>query len=393
MNRFPRQVRWAAPAAVAATVVAVTAGSLVSVAQASPGLPARTPAQLLAAVARSSSPPPPLTGEVKETVSLGVPQIPGADSPSSLTSLLTGTHSLTVWYADPAHVRLSMRTPLGEADLIRNGTTAWLWQSAADSVTRFALPPRKGAPSAAAPAVGALTPQQAARRILALVGRSTRVSVARNLTVAGQPAYQLVLAPRDGRSLIGHVDLALDARHPQLPLRVQVFARGASRHPAFETGYTSLTFGRPAASLFRFTPPRGASVHVAAPTGPGATPAGPPTGQAGPLSGTPRVIGKGWLSVAVLPASALSALGHGNPAAAAGQAARSMSGAGADSGNISPAAIAGAVLRSARPVSGPWGSGRLLHTSLVNVLITDSGHVLVGAVVPKVLYAAAAMLP
>ena len=40
-------------------------------------------------------------------------------------------------------------------------------------------------------------------------------------------------------------------------------------------------------------------------------------------------------------------------------------------------------------MSGAWGSGRLLQTSLVSVLITDGGRVFVGAVQPSVLYAAA----
>ncbi len=41
---------------------------------------------------------------------------------------------------------------------------------------------------------------------------------------------------------------------------------------------------------------------------------------------------------------------------------------------------------------GAWGSGRLLRTGLVSVLITDSGHVLIGAVTPQVLYSAAAQV-
>jgi hypothetical protein len=49
----------------------------------------------------------------------------------------------------------------------------------------------------------------------------------------------------------------------------------------------------------------------------------------------------------------------------------------------------GALLLAAHPVHGAWGSGRLLHTALVSMLITN-GHVLIGAVTPSVLYAAAA---
>jgi hypothetical protein len=50
---------------------------------------------------------------------------------------------------------------------------------------------------------------------------------------------------------------------------------------------------------------------------------------------------------------------------------------------------AGALLRAATPVHGSWGSGRLLRTSLLSVLITSNGQVLIGAVAPSVLYAAA----
>jgi hypothetical protein len=78
-----------------------------------------------------------------------------------------------------------------------------------------------------------------------------------------------------------------------------------------------------------------------------------------PITG-PTVMGKDWLSVVVLPGDA-SGLG-------------------------------GALLSAARPVHGSWGSGRLLRTSLISVLVTGSGQVLVGAVQPAVLYADAAQL-
>ena len=103
-----------------------------------------------------------------------------------------------------------------------------------------------------------------------------------------------------------------------------------------------------------------------------------------------RVIGKNWLQVAVLPASALSELaGQGNAAAVAGQAARSASGGG---GSVSGSGCSARCCKSAHPVHGAWGSGRLLHTSLLSVLITSNGHMLVGAVNPSVLYAAAAQV-
>jgi hypothetical protein len=85
-------------------------------------------------------------------------------------------------------------------------------------------------------------------------------------------------------------------------------------------------------------------------------------------SAGPTVLGKGWLSVAVLPSSA--------PASG---------GAGGEN-------VFGALLAASTPVHGSWGSGRLLRTSLVSVLMLSDGRVLAGAVVPSVLYADAAQL-
>src|SRR6202034_3025392 len=102
---------------------------------------------------------------------------------------------------------------------------------------------------------------------------------------AGQPAYQLSLAPKDHRSLIGQVRIAIDASN-SLPLQVQVFARGAAS-PAFSVGYTSLSFAAPAASNFTFSPPPGAkvkTVRVPAGAGPLAGLGGLPNLPAGAIS-------------------------------------------------------------------------------------------------------------
>jgi hypothetical protein len=380
-----RRARWAVPGGVVAVVAGAVAASAITVAQAAPGLPSRTPAQLLAAVGDQTGPPAPLTGTVVETASLGIPRLPGGDSPNSITSLLSGSHTVKVWYADPRHFRLAVPVQLGETDFIRNGNTGWMWQSSQNSVTKYALPAGGHARAKASGEWHAkpLTPQEAAQRVLAAVGPSTKVTTQSNVMVAGQAAYQLVISPKDTRSLVGKITIALDGAHPSVPLRVQVFARGATS-PAFQVGYTSISFVRPAAANFAFSPPRGAHVHAVTP------PAKKERHQVGQAS-APQIIGKDWLTVAVLPASDLSGLAGGNAAGLAGQAARSAAGQGGG-GSGEDAAIMGALLKSAAPVHGAWGSGRLLKTSLVSVLITSDGHVLVGAVTPQVLYSAAAQV-
>jgi outer membrane lipoprotein-sorting protein len=333
-----------------------------------------------------------MSGTVVESAALGIPQLPGQQDPSSPLSMLAGSHTVRLWYSDPTHFRLALPVPLGETDVIRNGGTGWVWQSSSNSVQRIMLPARPGGVHAS-PATGAgsmpapLTPQQAAQRLLTAVGPTTSVTSGPTTTVAGQDAYQLVVAPKDSRSLVGRVVVEIDAQHPGVVLGVQLFARGAAS-PAFQTGFTSITFAAPPASTFAFTPPHGASVHTVTPPG---GPAGARPAMRPAVSGA-KVVGSGWLRVAVLPSSVLSAVRNGNAAGALGQAAQSAAGGPGSGGSVDPAGALAALLKSATPVSGAWGSGKLVTTSLVSILITSNGHVLIGAVAPSVLYSAAAQL-
>ena len=135
----PRRVRWAVPAGAVAVAGGVLAASVIPAAQAAPLLPSRTPAQLLAALAAKTSAPP-LTGTVVETASLGLPALPSAGDPASLPSLLAGSHTIKVWFSDPAHFRLAVPQSMTESDVIRNGSNGWLWDSADNTVTHVALP-------------------------------------------------------------------------------------------------------------------------------------------------------------------------------------------------------------------------------------------------------------
>jgi outer membrane lipoprotein-sorting protein len=362
--KVSRRARWAIPAGALVITGGVMAGSLISVAQAAPGLPARSPAQLLVEVADSTTPP--LTGTVVETASFGLPALPATGNPTSLSSLLTGSHTIRVWYSSPDHFRLAVPQSLSESDVIRDGGTAWLWQSTLNKVTKFTLPAHSAQPVPKQP----LTPQQAAQQVLAAVGPTTTVRVDSNVTVAGQAAYALVLAPRDARSLVGQVQIDIDGRNG-VPLRLQVFARGASS-PAFQVGYTDIHFVAPAPADLSFTPPAGSTVTQANL----ASGHGGATGSAG--SGG-SAIGSGWLTVLKLPSSALTP-GPPAPGASTGPAGDSS-------------AVLRALLASAAPVHGAWGTGRLLRTSLVSVLMTDQGSTFVGAVEPSVLYAAASAHP
>ncbi|HET6185409.1 MAG TPA: DUF2092 domain-containing protein [Trebonia sp.] len=368
------------PVIAVAVTGGVIAGTQIPSAQASPVLPVRSPGQLLAEINQDQKLPP-LTGTVVETTSLGLPQLPQAGNPTSLSSLLTGSHTIKVYYLNAQHFRLSVQQPMSETDVIRSANTLWLWESTGNSVTEFTAPTtaQKHAQKKL-PAGPVLTPQQAANEILTAVGKTTLVSVQDNVSIANEPAYQLVLKPKDHRSLIGRVVIAVDAKYG-MPLRVQVFAKGDSG-PAFQVGYTQLSMNTaPAAANLNFTPPPGASVDKVNMGDKAA--AKPATGSAATMSdfGT---YGSDWLTVVSLPQQdLLSSLGTG----AAGSNAPTAPSAGPGGLGGDSQKVIGALLGAAKPVSGSWGHGTLLQTSLVSMLMTG-GKVYIGAVQPSVLYAA-----
>jgi len=373
LSQLSRRARWAVPTGAVVVVGGVLAGSMISVAQAAPSLPARTPAQLLAALAVKPATPP-LTGTVVETSSLGLPSLPGTSSPGSIASLLTGSHTIRVWYSDPKHFRVAVPQSMSESDIIRNGGNAWVWESSQNTVTHLVIPADASKRAEKQASTPPLTPQQAANEVLAAVGPTTTVRVDSNVTVAGQAAYQLVLAPKSSSSLIGQIRIAVDGTR-DVPLRVQVFAKGA-KSPAAQIGFTSVSFVKPAAANFAFSAPAGAKVKTE--TLGDEAPAGKHVHNSGDVS----TVGRGWLAVANLPGSALT-----DTTKAFGQRPSSGSGLSGDTG-----AVVNALIKSATRVSGSWGSGRLIKTSLISVLITDHGRVLVGAVTPQVLYSAAAQV-
>ncbi|MGI8450182.1 MAG: LolA family protein, partial [Streptosporangiaceae bacterium] len=297
--------------------------------------------------------------------------------------------TIKVWYSGPAHYRLAVPQSLSEIDLIRNGSHAWLWDSPDNTVTHVAVPANQKLPSIPSTP---LTPQQAAGQVLAMAGPTTTVSAVSNVTVAGEAAYQLVLAPKSPGSLVGQVRIAIDGQHG-VPLRVQVFTKGATS-PAIQIGFTSVSFVRPAAADLNFRPPAGAKI-IPGSIGPGSKASGKSSRDA--ITSAFRVIGKSWLAVADLPQSSLSLLAGAGPSGGSGLVPFSGSSRSAAPASGSGIPVAGgdlgglfsALLGSAKHVSGPWGSGRLLRTSLLSVLLTSNGRVLAGAVTPGVLYRAA----
>jgi outer membrane lipoprotein-sorting protein len=340
-------LRWAVPGV--ALVVALGAGFTVNALSASADttLPTRTPAQLLADIQTATLDAG--SGTVVEKSDLGLPQLPagmgGGSGSSELSALLTGSHTLRVWYAGEDKLRVALLGALGESDVIRNGNDLWIWSSSKNQAQHGTAPPA-GEPKAL-PSRPPTSPREAADQLLATLDPTTSVSTADTVEVAHRAAYDLVLTPKDTTSLIGSVRVAVDGKR-HVPLRVQVYARGA-QSPAFEIGFTQVSFDRPDDTLFAFTPPPGVKVTegLGGPDGtrPDATPGQRPKST---------VIGTGWTSVLVARVG--------------------------DTGQAPSDRTAQAFLERLPRVSGDWGSGRLLTGTIFSALLTDDGRLLTGAV-------------
>ena len=347
-----RRLRWAVPGGVAAAVAVASVGtSITSSASAStPKLPARTAVQLLTALQKADQPK--MSGTVVETTHLGLPNLPtslggaGGSADLSLQNFLSGSHTLRVYYGGPTQQRVALLGSLSESDVIHNGKDLWTYASSTNKVTHYTLPSESTKPETVVPETGGLTPTAEAEKALAAIDPTTTVTVDSNASVAGRSAYQLLLTPKDTRSLVGSVRIALDSA-TSMPLRVQVFAKG-STSPAIQVGFTDITFKAPSASVFHFVAPSGTKTTQAKVplVGSGAHKA-----KALSADHSEQVLGKGWTSVAVVATSGDrhafwdSSTGH----------------------------LLGKV---STKVTGGWA----ITSSLVSVLFTDDGRMLVGAV-------------
>ena len=175
----------------------------------------------------------------------------------AIVASLSGDHRLHVWHSRDG-ARLSDLLPTAERSIIVSRTQAWLWDSSSMTAVRLGTGIDPAAAAAAQKAASMIDPVELAQQALAAIDPSTRATVAGSTTVAGRDAYVLSLEPRTSATLVGRVELYVDASR-WLPLGGAVFARGASS-PALSARFTTVSFGSIDPAVYRFTPPPGAKI-------------------------------------------------------------------------------------------------------------------------------------
>ncbi|MEU5311075.1 outer membrane lipoprotein carrier protein LolA [Streptomyces sp. NPDC021562] len=385
-ERRRKATRYVVPVTVVG-VAAATIGLVPALADSGdPHLPKISAQELINKIAKSDVQQ--LSGTVKISTDLGLPDLGGlessllsgatqgggagssADPTAKLTELASGTHTLRVAADGPEKQKVSLLESGAEYSLIHNGTDVWGYDSKSDEVYHSTVAD-SGKERHAAPA----TPKDFADEVLKSVDDTTSVKVDGTAQVAGRDAYRLVIKPKQSGTTVGAISIAVDAKTgTPLKFTLTPSSGGAA---VVDAGYTQVSFAKPAASTFDFTPPKGAKVtegdkadraagsHRHGDGGESGRPTGTP-GKGAPKDlekGGFDVLGKGWNSIAVLDSGSKGGLPTGS-GSASGKA-----------GDLS-----GFLGSLGDPVSGKFGKGTVFSTRLINALITDNGKVYVGAV-------------
>ncbi|MET9481821.1 DUF2092 domain-containing protein [Streptomyces sp. NPDC006638] len=392
-----RAARYAVPVAVIG-VAAVTIGLVPALAAAGdPSLPKISAQELIEKIAASDTER--LSGSVRISTDLGLPSLAGlgdlaggslapkggagggspdstADPSSKLMELGSGTHTLRVAADGPDKQRVSIQEDAAEYSLIHNGDDVWAYDSASNEAfhatssegTEKGTPGKKdkGLSGKDVPA----TPKEFAEQALAAAGDTTSVTVDGTARVAGREAYRLVLKPKQAGSTVESVKIAVDAE-TGTPLKFTL-APSSGGKAVLDVGFTKVDFGKPAASTFDFTPPKGAKVTQGDEAHEGdraVRPELPKGGEGAGKTAPPTVIGKGWSAVYAFTSP------EGAPTAK-------------DTAGL-PKEAQGFLDALGDKVTGKFGSGTVYKTRLVNALMTDDGKIYVGAVTPATLVKAA----
>src|SRR3954454_13134676 len=220
------------------------------------------------AATRGGPVPPakPLAQAVHDAVT--APEVSGITAKISFTNNLIDSTSLEgggpllkgatgrLWLRDGHRLRLELQSDNGDAQIVSDGTTAWVYDSGSHTVYRAKLPQER---KTARDTAHERTPTVAEiQKRIAEVARTADLSRALPGDIAGRPAYTVRVSPRHDGGLLGAAALAWDAAKG-VPLRAAVYAAG-NHTPVLELKADHIAYGKVPASTFAVTPPADAKV-------------------------------------------------------------------------------------------------------------------------------------
>jgi outer membrane lipoprotein-sorting protein len=286
-----------------------------------------------------------------------------------------GTHRANIYVDGIEKSRLQVLDLMSERDFIRNGNELWAYDATKSLAQRTVINERE---VENAEKIARLlfsmnksklpfdytSPAAVADYLLNEAAKYSDITVASDVKIADRGAYQITITPKNRQSLVASATISIDAA-TGLPLAARVMAVGQAT-PAFEVAFETITFEKPAASNFNFTPPAGTRiVEVPAPTQAdlmrelGNLPALPSEAEA--KAKLEDLINQGWGAVVEVPAA---------------QVPTELRTLQAENKLFT---------ELTKPVSG----GRVFSTALLNIFFADNGDIYAGSVTVERLLAVA----
>jgi outer membrane lipoprotein-sorting protein len=217
-------------------------------------------------------PPKPLAEAVHD--GLTAPEVKGVTARVKFTNKLIDSSAFhganpllagatgRLWLSDDHRLRLELQSENGDAQIVADKDSFWLYDSRQNTVYRGEFPAERGHKRDGAgraekrhgvPSIAKI------QRKIDKAKRRANVSGADPTSVAGQPAYSVRVGPKRHPGLVGGAELAWDAVRG-VPLRAGIYARGVDE-PVVELTATDITYGPVEDSAFDVQPPAGAKTE------------------------------------------------------------------------------------------------------------------------------------
>ena len=319
-----------------------------------------------------------MTEKMPEEFADFVPQIIEQNPLNQAIGLIAGTHTFRV-YASGELARVQVMDMMSQRDLVVGQNEIWMHDFRQATAYRMEID-RDAAEAKGLEAFAELEanpefqelnaelqrlmadPSAVAKEVLDRVDESSEISVGINHRVAGRASYELRVTPDAAESLIDYISMSVDGE-TGMPLRVAVYSKELAT-PAASIEFESISFSAVDQALFSFTPPAGTVIVEAAdlrealkselPTSP-EEPKQLDEDQLAELEALakqyePEVIGSDWSMVVIIP------------------------------GGASQLPLEMLENELFADLMTSVEGGKAFSTPLMNVIITDSGDLVMGAV-------------
>jgi len=196
-----------------------------------------------------------------------IPRVTESNMVTDLVEIISGTHEARIYVDGPDKLKIQILDPMSERSITVNGDTVWFYDDdklaaqymTIDSADLEAKASEYEAENAAEVEqyIAELpfdinNPAEVADYVLAEASEYSTITVGADQNVAGRAAYELIATPLAAESTVQYVSVAIDAE-TGMALNVKVVAKGQVE-PAMEIGFTSIDYSTPDASIFEFAP-------------------------------------------------------------------------------------------------------------------------------------------